>query len=69
MTFNEKGVQKFAVPFEFVKLDGFVRSVHVVLLQGTPEGGEAAADEVAPSNGLLVSDELVIGLRVLFEFF
>jgi hypothetical protein len=44
MALDKEWVEKFAVPFVFVKLDGFVRSVHVVLLQGAPEGGKAAAD-------------------------
>ena len=69
MALDKERIEEFAITFGVVEFDFGVCSMHVVLLQSAPECGEAAPYEVVPSDCLLGPNELVIGLRVLDEFF
>jgi hypothetical protein len=53
VTIYEHWIDDSAVPLGGIKLDGVVDAIDTVLLGLRPELGEAASDEMVPTNGLL----------------
>lgn len=68
MAVNQHRIDDFAVPFGGVELGFRENSVHVVLLEIGPLGGQTAAYEVTPANGFLGANKDGITFRQRREF-